>query len=307
MDTQAVGKAGARSIERRHRLPYAEFEHAYLRRRRPVVLTGCMDDWPALAKWTPEFLRQKYGSVPVTVEGRTQPLGEFLDRVLASTPEQPAPYLKDAMVRRLSPELMRDIEPFVEYSFPNWLQGLYPSRPFHYLMNAAQVELFVGGWGTRLGQLHFDYIHTHTVLCQVFGRKEFTLFAPEDTPWLYATDNQSAITNVDEVDLERYPLFPRATPVRFVQEPGEIVFLPSAWWHTTRLLTASIAVGVNFANASNWADVTRDACDQLAARRPLRRAFVRAFLALHGCLKQLQGRWAGAKKLGIAPRRSPPV
>jgi hypothetical protein len=29
---------------------------------------------------------------------------------------------------------------------------------------------------------------------------------------------------------------------------------------------------------------------------------VRAFLALHGCLKRLQGRWAGAKRLGIVPR-----
>ena len=55
--------------------------------------------------------------------------------------------------------------------------------------------------------MHYDYIHTHTVLCQIYGRKQFTLFAPEDTPYLYATANQSAVKNPDDVDLERFPLF----------------------------------------------------------------------------------------------------
>jgi hypothetical protein len=168
----------------------------------------------------------------------------------------------------------------------------------------AEVELFLGGAGTRLGELHYDYIHTHTVLCQIFGRKEFTLFAPSDSPWLYAFGNQSAIRNVDEVDFEAYPLFEQATPIRFVQEPGEVVFLPSGWWHTTRLVTASIAVGVNFANATNWADVSADLCDRLPQNRPVRRALARAYLATLGLLKKLNGPWAGADRLGIEPCKS---
>ena len=49
-----------------------------------------------------EFFRRNYGAVPVQVEGQTRPLADFIDMVLTSTPERPAPYLKDAVVRRLA-------------------------------------------------------------------------------------------------------------------------------------------------------------------------------------------------------------
>lgn len=296
-------KPAPRTVERRQRLSQAEFEHEYLKRNRPVILTGNMDKWPALGKWTPEFFKRAHGAAPVSVKEQTRPLGEFIDMVLASSPEQPCPYLKDAVVRHISADLMRDIEPFLPYCFPNWLLGFCVPRQVRHHVNSAQIELFIGGYGTRLGEMHYDYIHTHTVLCQIHGRKQFTLFAPEDTPYLYATANQSAIKNPEDVDLDRFPLYARATPFRFIQEPGEAVFLPSGWWHSTKLLTSSIAVGVNFANRTNWPQVVRDLGAQFAGDRPIRSALLQAYLGSLGWWKRLQGRWAGAKKLGIQPER----
>jgi histone arginine demethylase JMJD6 len=298
-------KPEAAAIERRHQLPYADFEREYLQPNKPVILSGAIDGWPALGKWSPEYFKHRYGTVEVNVGGRPRPMAEFIDLVLASSAQQPAPYLKDAVVRRLSPELVKDIEPFVAYAFPNWLRGRYLFRSISDLLNMAEVELFLGGAGARLGELHYDYVHTHTVLCQVFGRKEFTLFAPEDTPCLYADGNQSALKRVDEVDLERFPLFAQATPIHFVQEPGEVVFLPSGWWHTTRLATASIAVGVNFANSTNWTALTNDLVERIPARKAIRRTLVGAYLNTVGWWKRLQGPGAGAKKLGIMPAQRP--
>jgi hypothetical protein len=292
-------------IARRRNLSYAEFERDYLTPNKPVILTGCMDDWPALSKWSPEFFKREYGATPVTADGQAMPLGEFIDLVLASSPERPAPYLRDAKVRDLGPELMNDIEPFCEYSFPNWLPGFYLVKKLRDLFDAAQIELFVGGEGTKLGQIHYDYIHAHTVLCQVYGRKEFTLFPPEDAPWLYADGAQAAFKDLDTVDRERFPLFERATPISFVQEPGEIIFLPSGWWHTTRLLSASIAVGVNFANASNWSAVTKDIRESSSlARLPVVGTVLSAYLTALGRAKQSRGPWAGADELGIVPAKT---
>src|SRR4051794_40361889 len=107
--TQTLIEPSTSSVDRRCRLPYAEFESDYLLPNKPVVLTGCMDDWPALTKWSPEFFQQKHGAAPVNVGGRTRPLAEFIDLVLASCPEKPAPYLKDVVVRQLSADLMKDI------------------------------------------------------------------------------------------------------------------------------------------------------------------------------------------------------
>lgn len=306
MESATQPEIKTRGIARRRNLPYAEFERDYLIPNKPVILTGCMDNWPALTKWSPEFFKQQYGAAPVTVGGRTMPLGEFIELVLASSPELPAPYLKDAVVRRLGPGLMNDIEPFCEYCFPNWLPGFYLVKKLRNIFDAAQIELFIGGEGTKLGEIHYDYIHAHTVLCQIHGRKEFTLFPPEDAPWLYASGNQAAIKDLDAVDLERFPLFAKATPISFVQEPGEIVFLPSGWWHTTRLLTASIAVGSNFANASNWAAVTGDLRGTRAASLPVLGTLFSAYLAALGRSKRSRGRWAGASELAIVPAHFQP-
>ncbi|WP_198017213.1 cupin-like domain-containing protein [Methylocapsa acidiphila] len=294
------------AIARRRNLPYAEFERDYLIPNRPVILTGCMENWPALSKWSPEFFKREYGAASVTVEGEESTLGAFIDRVLDSSPAHPSPYLKDVVVKDLGGrKLMNDIEPFCEYSFPNWLPGDYLVSKVKNLFNSAQIELFIGGEGTKLGEIHYDYIHAHTVLCQIYGRKAFTVFPPEDAPWLYAKGPMAAIKDLDSVDRERFPLFDRATPISFVQEPGEIVFLPSGWWHTTRLLSASIAVGVNFANASNWAAVIQDLRESSSlARLPLVGTALATYLSALGRAKEARGPFAGADELGIVPAQT---
>jgi hypothetical protein len=46
--------------------------------------------------------------------------------------------------------------------------------------------------------------------------------------------------------------------MRFRLHPGEILFIPRGLWHTAKMLTPSISISVNRANASNWATLTHD-------------------------------------------------
>src|SRR5262249_21174068 len=158
----------------------------------------------------PEFFRTVHGHRNVTVAGETIPMATYIDRVLAATPEKPVAYLRELCVRKFAPELGEDLSPFVDYALPNWLRGNYPMRDLDNELNrASEVGLFIGGAGTilerRLGEtakgygglnaeriegfvdLHFDPTACPVLLCQIYGQKEFTLFAPEDTPYLYAT------------------------------------------------------------------------------------------------------------------------
>ena len=304
MDEAARTETAPAEVPRRRNLPYAEFERDYLAPNKPVILTGCMEHWTALSKWSPDFFKREYGAAPVAVEGRKLPLGAFVDLALASSPERPAPCLQDAPLREIAPELMKDIEPFAEYCFPNWLPGAYLIEKFRDLFNAAQIELFLGGEGARSDGIFYAYIHAHTAHCQVFGRREFALFPPEDAPRLYASGHASAIADPRTVDLERFPLFAHATPITFMLEPGEILFLPGGWWQASRLPTASISVGVNFANASNWAAVTRELCATSVARLPVIRTLVSAYLAALGRSKQSRGRWP-APPSSASSRRVP--
>lgn len=285
-------------IERRHDLGYDEFMREYLIPRKPVIVTGALAGWKAMTRWTPEFFKDRYGAKEVRIAGATWTLGAYIDRVIASTPDDPAPYLKDQIIRELDPELTHDLQPFIDYVFPNWLRGRYLSGSVNASLNRpAEVELFIGGAGTRLGELHYDYVHCHVALCLLSGRKQFTVFAPDQTPYLYAQGMLSQIKDIEHPDLERFPLFAQARSLTFVQEPGEIVLLPTGWWHTTRLLTTCVAVAQNFANASNWRDVVDDVCAPVRERRPLSGALLHFYLRLLGRCKALRGRALGRSSL----------
>jgi hypothetical protein len=93
---------------------------------------------------------------------------------------------------------------------------------------------------------------------QIYGSKEFILYPPEQEEFLYPSvekRNLSAVNDVDKPDLERFPLFAKARPSKFVLKPGDLLFIPSHWWHTTKMLTPSISISVNVLNDSNWKEM----------------------------------------------------
>jgi hypothetical protein len=316
--TPIKGYAKVAEIDRRDALPYAAFVRDYLSAHRPVLVKNAFPRWRALGKWTPEFFRREHGRRRVTVAGEAMTMAEYVDRVLASTPERPVAYLRELAVRSFAPELGDDLLPFVDYALPNWLRGNYPDGALDRKLNrASEVELFIGGAGTlierRRGEtaggygglqgeriegfvdLHYDPTACPVLLCQIYGRKEFTLFSPGDTPFLYARGRHSAVPNLDEPDFERFPLLRKATPYRFVQEPGDAVYVPPFWWHATRMRTVSIAVGSTFANGAHWAGVIEDVTDELARSSPRKAAAMRAYLRADGALKRLAGARLGER------------
>src|SRR5439155_10780447 len=55
-------------VERRSKLSRDEFMQRYVLPGRPVVLTDLADDWPARTRWTPQYLKQRYGDVEIEVQ-----------------------------------------------------------------------------------------------------------------------------------------------------------------------------------------------------------------------------------------------
>jgi hypothetical protein len=49
-------------------------------------------------------------------------------------------------------------------------------------------------------------------------------------------------SDIDNPDLDKFPLFAKAVPMRFRLHPGEILFIPGGLWHTAKMLTPSISV-----------------------------------------------------------------
>ena len=126
------------------------------------------------------------------------------------------------------------------------------------LNRGAAIELFIGGRGGSFPVLHYDGAGCHAFLMQLYGRKEYTVFPPDQEEFLYPSpdrENLSSIRDIEHPDLEKFPLFEKAVPTKFYLEPGELLFVPSHWWHTAKMLTPSVTLAANVLNQSNWPEM----------------------------------------------------
>ncbi len=232
-----------RLIEKRPSPSADEFLTRYIRGCRPVVLADVARDWPALRRWTPAYLKERFGHLGVEVQAdrnsdelyelhkrrhrRQTTLGDFVDRVLqvgVSNDE----YLTAAN------ELLRRVE------FAPLLSdvGTLPPRCVRARL-ADSASLWFGPAGTVTPLHHDPLMLFHT---QVTGRKRWRLVSPLDTPRLYNHLYLYSPVNLDDVDLQRYPDFRNVKVLDVVLEPGETLFLPLGWWHQVTSLEVSISL-----------------------------------------------------------------
>jgi ribosomal protein L16 Arg81 hydroxylase len=248
-------RAGAGAVERRERLSRDEFFNEYYCRNRPVVITGMLDDWPALRRWNFDYFRSRFGERQVEVQfGRetdpnfeiNQPkhkrmmrFGDYVDLVERSAPTNDF-YMtanNTSLNREALAELWEDIG-----KLPEYLDGNSPDRGFFWF----------GPKGTKT-PLHHDL--TNNFMAQVIGRKRIRLIPLHETPRVY--NDVHCYTQVDaaEVDVEKFPAMRDAQVIDCEIGPGEILFLPIGWWHhVDGLETAVTMTFINFALFNNFAE-----------------------------------------------------
>jgi hypothetical protein len=279
------------AVDRRQGLSAREFATRYLRTLTPVILTDALEAWPARKQWTLPFFRERYGSRKVSVDGKEYMLADLLERIEQSTPEEPAPYLRNLLIEDWAPELLHDIQPLPAHTRPNWFDSrLFPER-----RSLTSIELYIGGAGATFPTLHYDNLHTHAFLMQLAGTKEYVFYSPDQTQWLYPRTgiemNRSSIADIEHPDLKRFPLFRRAVAARCHLRAGEMLFVPAGWWHTARIVEPSITVSANTLNASNWKAFIDDYDVWASRHRPRRHAAIMSacvrLFGLIGCLISL--------------------
>jgi Cupin-like domain len=261
-------------------LPYQVFLDEYAAKNRPVIISDVAPQWNALRTWTPEFFKSRFGSNTVEVTyGVSMRFADLIDAVLASTAENPGPYLHKVIIHQHMPELLPDLTPENSYSFPRrYCSPLMPKR-FH--RPDGYLKLLIGGPGGKFPLMHFDSDNAHAMITEIYGDKEFILVSPQDSPYVYPfpkSPHTSQIENLEDPDLERFPLLAKATEYRGTIRPGEAIFVPCGWWHSAHVLTTSISVCANMLEASNWDGFIEESCQSQNGALP---ALVAKRLYLH--------------------------
>ncbi len=222
-------------VERRAAPSEAEFRAHYLTRRHPVVLRG-LDEWPAT--WSFAELARRHGrrTVPVAVTHNktlradarggvaytTITLADYIARLDGS--EHPGLYLTTSLDRFL-PELLDEAK----------------VPPYCRAARWRRSRMWMGAGGT-VSPLHRDI--AHNLIVQLAGKKRFWLYPPRAKMAPYPL--WTGLGNFSRIDPESDDT-PRH---EVILEPGEVLFLPSMWWHHARALERSLSV--NFWWAEGW-------------------------------------------------------
>ncbi|MFI7442702.1 TfuA-like protein [Nonomuraea indica] len=198
------------------------------RLRRPLLVEGALDRWPALDRWNPAYLREKVGRTRVPVE--FYPSGSYygswvqaplrMDRyldILTSPGEAERCYLAQVPLLDLLPELAEDL------SVPGCLAGA----------PELGLALFVGR--DTVTALHY-HSNEQALLCQVSGAKEVLLFPPSDHRHLNHHPWYSYRFNFSRIDFSAVPTGPNTplrntTPLRCTVRAGEALYIPLYWGH----------------------------------------------------------------------------
>jgi hypothetical protein len=244
------------TVDRRNALSGAEFLEQYYSANRPVLMTGLMDDWEAVRKWTPEYLKSVCGSEMVEIMAaresnaryeiddaqhrRNVPFAEFVDMV-ASGSETNDYYLtarNNFFARAGMRPLLADIGPLGEYLRPG--------------EDGNGMFFWYGPKGT-VTPLHHDLMNIF--MAQVRGSKQVLMIPPDDLDVVYNNRGVYSLVDAGKPDYSRYPKFRDARIHELELGPGEVLFLPAGWWHYVRALDTSITVTFNnfiFPNEFFW-------------------------------------------------------
>lgn len=248
----------ATTIDKRTSLSKEEFYREYVDRSRPVILTDAVKGWTALGKFTPAFFKQNYGHITKTINGVTYNMSDFIDHMLVSNVDNQAPYPFNFDVKKYFPELMADFLPEVIYGKSDRIN--HALMPQSLLKGTVVYELFLGGNGSSFPYLHYDALFMHTQITQIYGSKDFILYPPSQTPYMYPYPNNPKFSQVDFLnpDYEKFPLFKEVEPVKVTVLEGETILFPSGWWHTTQITEPCISLGRAQLNGNNWNNFIKD-------------------------------------------------
>lgn len=253
-------------IERIHQPKTAEFNR-YIAQNQPVVITGIANQWQAYSSWTPESFKTMFGDLTVPLrasdneldvffgeEGELKELhfSEYINLITNCAPaNKRPPYFGNILLN--SPEIKPIVEPLLQdFDFPNYFTD----------SKKNDLHLWIGA-ANQKSTIHND--NYQNLNAQIYGKKAFLLFSPEQHPLLYPVkiDDELWSSPIDpqNPDLAKYPLYDRTSCIEAILEPGEILFIPVFWWHQARAITTAI-------NLNMWA-FTKKTSDYWNEKNPV--------------------------------------
>ncbi|KAL8672183.1 MAG: hypothetical protein Q9168_003347 [Polycauliona sp. 1 TL-2023] len=224
----------------------------------PFILTDPVRKWPLYQQWSTELLLKKYGGTAFRAESVDWPLKVYVDYMLDNSDESPLYLFDRSFVEKMDLKVGKHNESqywpptcFGEDLFDAF-EGQRPDRRW----------LIVGP--ERSGStFHKDPNGTSAWNAVLRGAKYWIMFPskPSDPPppGVYVSKDQSEVTSPLSIAEWLIGFHGEARKTRGCREgicnEGEVLYVPSGWWHLVINLSSSIAITQNFVPNAHLANV----------------------------------------------------
>jgi hypothetical protein len=231
------------NISRRPALRLRALDSRYLRKGRPVILTGLCDGAPVRRLADLRVARAALADLPLLVG--PEPLDELLHGRAAGQEDRILRF--DDFVDGLATGRVRGT--CIERDTPDPLLDHFPDIPYLDLGGTDDgwvSHMFMAGPGCCT-HLHYDADKRHVVTYQVFGRKRYVLVDPAQTRKL-APGGPAQVCYASSLYLQHFSQEDLLAFLRYVDawdcilEPGEALVTPSGFWHYVEYVDVAMSV-----------------------------------------------------------------
>lgn len=227
-----------------------EFINNYLTPGKPLIITKSTESWPALQKWTFEYLKSVVGekivpiydskkadpSKPINAATAEMKFAGYID-LIQKEPTDLRIFLFDPI--KYAPALLDDFRPPT-----NLMGGFLDKYP----------NMFFGGAGSATF-LHYDIDLAHIFHTHFNGRKHVILFEQKWTDRLYCIPFATYALedyDIENPDFVNFPALDGIEGQEAILQHGETLFMPTGYWHWMKYLDGSFSISLRAWDKS-WA------------------------------------------------------
>ncbi|MCO5229679.1 MAG: cupin-like domain-containing protein [Chitinophagales bacterium] len=208
-----------------------------------AIFRGVTKDWESTKKWNKDFFKNEYGATKINLidnAGLVDPEVEnkfketnFKDYFDEAETDK-SKYLRFSRILDHNPHLLKDLD-------MDWL------RQFNHGKTDGGTYMFIGEGGTKT-PMHNAI--AHTLFIQVKGDKKWTIYAPNERLFLDARAERFPYFRTDanphQLNDPNFPLLKYTQRYEFVISEGDVLWMPSFFWHYVENLSSNIGVAYKF-------------------------------------------------------------
>ena len=230
-----------------------QFEQEIVPAQQPVVMRGLVKHWPS-AQWAgsagefvQELHRHHQNQEVYTIAGQPDIDGRFFY----------GKGLRGVNYNQVNVKLGAVLDQLIAMADANYPHALavqsapvrsaLPEFANQHDMPLLDAEVEPTMWIGNRARVAPHYDTRDNLAGVAFGRRKFTVFPPDQTPNLYlgpALQSPGGVpislVDIQNPDYERFPKyrFAEAESMSALLEPGDVIYIPSPWWHAVQSLDA---------------------------------------------------------------------